>query len=195
MIASKDRSNFIGASDTKFVIGNWKTKTFEKWWLEKIGIHRNKLNNKFINAGTNWEHKILEFIKAEQTDLQVIKGRLRVNIDGLTKKKIQEVKTYNYERGFILNKDYINQCQVEMFAFNTQDCEIVAYGLANKDYDNYFREVDEVRLSFHEIEYNKEFINKEYLPKFKYLEKCLEKGKFPSEEEFNQGKKGKIEEL
>ena len=90
MIATKDRSNYIGASDTKYVIGNWETKTFEKWWLEKIGIHRTQLNNKFINSGTNWEHKILEFINAEQTDLQIIKGKLRVNIDGLTKKKIQE---------------------------------------------------------------------------------------------------------
>ena len=32
MIADHDRSGWIGASDTAFVIGNWKTKTWENWW-------------------------------------------------------------------------------------------------------------------------------------------------------------------
>lgn len=184
MITIKDRSNYIGASDTKYVIGNWNTKTFEKWWLEKLGLKRSNINNKFVNAGTNWEHKILDFISAEERDLQVIKSRLRVNIDGFTKLKIQEVKTYNYEKGFVLSKEYINQCQVEMYAFDTRDCEIIAYGLIDKDYDNYFREIEEERLSIHKIEYNEEFINQEYLPKLKYLSECLEKGMMPNLEEY-----------
>ena len=40
MIVSHDRSYYIGASDTDKVIGNWKTKTWEKWWLQKIGINQ-----------------------------------------------------------------------------------------------------------------------------------------------------------
>lgn len=184
MIANNDRSNYIGASDTKYVIGNWDTYTFKKWWQTKIGIDRNKLNNKYVNAGTNWEHKILDFIESKERDKQVIIDRLRVNIDGLTADKIQEVKTYNYEKEFTLSKEYINQCQVEMYAFKTKECEIVAYGLLNKDYDNYFREVDKNRLSFYKIDYNEEFINNEYLPKLKYLSECLKSGKYPSYEEF-----------
>ncbi|MBQ4263099.1 MAG: hypothetical protein IJB83_02505 [Bacilli bacterium] len=189
MIATNDRSYYIGASDTKYVIGNWKTKTFENWWLEKLGIRKNHFQNKYTLAGTNYEHKILDFIDSEKKDLQVIKGRLRVNIDGFTKGKIQEVKTYNYEKGFNLSKDYINQCQIEMYAFDTTDCEIVAYGLEEKDYDNYFRNIDEKRLSKYQIEYDKDFVNITYLPRYNYLEKCLEKGSFPTEEEYETYRK------
>ena len=39
MIADHDRSGWIGGSDTAMVIGNWKTKTWEKWWMQKIGIN------------------------------------------------------------------------------------------------------------------------------------------------------------
>ena len=60
MIASQDRSGWIGASDVQYVIGNWKTKTWEKWWLQKLGINQDHFDNKFTIAGTNWEHRILE---------------------------------------------------------------------------------------------------------------------------------------
>ena len=38
MIASKDRSGYFGASDVDKIVGNYNTKSFKKWWLEKIGI-------------------------------------------------------------------------------------------------------------------------------------------------------------
>lgn len=189
MIASKDRSGYIGASDTKFVIGNWKTKTFEKWWLKKLGIDTSHIDNKYTMAGTNYEHKIIDALGIPniEKDKQIIKGRLRVNLDANTKDKIYEIKTYNYEKGFDINKhkDYINQVQVQMYASDIYKAEIDAYGLIDEDYDNYFNEIDKDRLSVHEIEYNEEWINNEYLPKFKYLEECLENGTFPSEEDFN----------
>ena len=43
MIQSQDRSYYIGCSDTSMVVGNWKTKSFENWWLEKIGIYKNNV--------------------------------------------------------------------------------------------------------------------------------------------------------
>lgn len=188
MIASKDRSGYIGASDTKFVIGNWKTKTFEKWWLKKLGIDTSHIDNKYTMAGTNYEHKIIDALGIPniEKDKQIIKGRLRVNLDANTEDKIHEIKTYNYEKSFDINKhkDYINQVQVQMYASDIYKAEIDAYGLIDEDYDNYFNEIDKERLSIHEIEYNQEWINNEYLPKFKYLEKCLENGIFPNEEDF-----------
>ena len=60
MIASKDRSNYFGASDTSYIVGNWNTKSFEKWWLIKLGIARNDFTSESIQAGNNYEHKILE---------------------------------------------------------------------------------------------------------------------------------------
>ncbi len=120
MIASKDRSGYFGASDTKYIIGNWETRTFEIWWLTKVGIYQRNFENDYTMAGTNFEHKILDSLNIEnlEKDKQIIIGKLRVNLDGNTDNKIYEVKTYNYEKGFDLNKhkDYINQVQVQMYA-------------------------------------------------------------------------------
>ena len=189
MIKSKDRSGYIGASDTKFVIGNWNTKTFKNWWLEKLGLSNNNFSNKYTMAGTNYEHKIIEALNIPfiEKDKQIIIGKLRVNLDANTENKIHEIKTYNYEKGFDLekHKDYVNQVQVQMYASGIHEAEIDAYGLIESDYKNYFNEIDKERLSFHEVEYNEQWINTEYLPKLKYLEECLEKQKFPNEEELN----------
>jgi len=189
LIKSKDRSGYIGASDTKFVIGNWNTKTFKNWWLEKLGLSNNNFSNKYTMAGTNYEHKIIEALNIPfiEKDKQIIIGKLRVNLDANTENKIHEIKTYNYEKGFDLekHKDYVNQVQVQMYASGIHEAEIDAYGLIESDYKNYFNEIDKERLSFHEVEYNEQWINTEYLPKLKYLEECLEKQKFPNEEELN----------
>lgn len=187
MITNKDRSGYIGASDTKYVIGNWKTKTFQNWWLEKLGLSKNSFSNRYTSAGTNYEHKIIDALNIPEVekDKQIIKGRLRVNLDANTKDKINEIKTYEYEKGFDINKhqDYVNQVQVQMYASEIYNAEIDAYGLIDEDYDNYFNEIDLKRLSIFEIKYDKEWINNLYLPRLKYLENCLEKGLFPNEEE------------
>ena len=65
MIASKDRSNYFGASDTKYIVGNWNTKTFEKWWLIKLGLHQSNFTNESMLAGTNFEHKTLDSLQIE----------------------------------------------------------------------------------------------------------------------------------
>lgn len=186
MIQTKDRSNYIGASDTKYVIGNWETKTFEKWWLKKIGIDTSSYDNKFTLAGTHFEHKIIDAleIKNIQKDNQFIKGRLRVNLDANTDECIYEIKTFQLYRGFNLEKhqDYINQVQVQMYCSGIHKAKIVAYGLEEKDYDNYFNEIDTDRILIFDVEYNEKWIKDEYLPKYKILEKCLIIGKYPRKE-------------
>lgn len=183
MILSKDRSGYFGASDTNYIIGNWKTKSFEKWWLTKLGIHKNNFENESMKAGTNYEHKILDSLDIPdlEKDKQIIIDKLRVNLDGNTPTKIYEVKTYNHEKGFKVPKSYINQVIVQMYASNIKSACIVAYGLVEKDYKNYFNEIDKERLSFHEILYDEEFINNVYKPRLEYLTHCLEKGLIPKE--------------
>ncbi len=187
MIKNKDRTGYIGASDTKFVIGNWNTKTFRDWWLEKLGVTNRHFGNKFTMAGTNYEHKIIDAlnIPSIEKDKQIIIGKLRVNLDANTKEKIHEIKTYQYEKGFDIkkHKDYINQVQVQMYVSGIYSAEIDAYGLLESDYKNYFNEIDLDRLSKHEIEYDKDFINNTYLLRITYLTYCLEKGKFPNIED------------
>lgn len=198
MIASKNRSGYFGASDTKFIVGNWNTKTFELWWLEKLDLYHNKLSNKYLSAGTNYEHKIIDSLEIEGIvkDRQIIieKYKLRVNLDSNTEDTIYEVKTYSYEKEFKVSNDYKNQVIVQMYADKKRKAFIVAYGLIEKDYKNFFNDIDQNRISFHEITYDEEFIKKEYLPKLKYLSECLIKGKIPNEEEFETKKVNKKEE-
>ena len=181
MIQSQDRSDYIGASDTSMVVGNWKTKSFENWWLEKLGIRKNELNNESIKAGNNYEHKILESLEIEdlEMDKQIIKDRLRVNLDGNTKTCIYEVKTHKEEKEFKVSKQYWRQAQVEMFASGIHQLVIVAYGLIENDYKNYFNRIDKDRLKMISIEYDENFIQNDYIPKLNILSECLRKGVYP----------------
>lgn len=183
MIASHDRSYYIGASDTEKVVGNWKTKTFEKWWMQKLGINQDRFDNRYTIAGTNFEHRILEslHIQGLELDKQIIIEdlRLRVNLDGNTPERIKECKTYKWEKGFKVPKKYKDQVQVQMFASGIHEADIVAYGLVEEDYDNFFREIDEARLQEYPIAYDQAWIDTAYLPKLRILADCLKRGVFP----------------
>lgn len=184
MIENKDRSYYIGASDTGYVMRSWGTATFEKWWRVKQGLTKNDFTNDAMKAGTAYEHKILDAlnIPGMEKDKQIIKGRLRVNLDGNTAEKIYEVKTYNAMKPFVVTKDYWRQVQVEMYALGVRQAEIVAYALEKEDYANFYRDIDPKRISHHKIKYDKRFIA-DYEKRMLYLSDCLEKGKFPDERE------------
>lgn len=97
---------------------------------------------------------------------------------------IYEVKTHNFMKDFKVTKPYYYQCQVEMFAWKLDTGKIprlyiAAYGLIEQEYEDYSGRADEKRISFHKIDYDKEFINSIYLPSLKQLCKALRKGKFP----------------
>ena len=167
------------------VVGNWKTKTFEKWWLEKLGLIKNTIKTDAMMAGTNYEHRILNAlgINNMEKDTQIIleELRLRANLDGNTNTCIYEVKTHNNQKEFKVSKQYWRQAQAEMFAANIYKLQIVSYGLEEKDYNNYFNAIEINKIKMHEVKYDKEFIEKEYLPKLKILAECLKKGVFPDE--------------
>lgn len=182
MISDKDRSGYFGASDTSYIMRKWDTKTFEQWWRVKQGITVNDLTNDAMMAGTAYEHKILDAlnIPGMEKDKQIIVGRLRVNLDGNTDRKIYEVKTHNANKEFKVSSSYRMQVNVEMYGSGIKEACIVAYALQEEDYRNYFREIDHSRLTFHEIEYDEDFIRK-YEPRMLYLTDCLIKGIFPKE--------------
>lgn len=188
MIASKDRSGWFGASDVGYIIGNWETKSFAKWWLEKIAFNTNNFTNDAMLAGTHYEHKILDFIKVPEKDKQIKIPELllRVNLDGNSDTTDFEIKTYRYEKGFKLPLKYKRQVWVQLYASGLKKAYVVAYGLTDKDYKNFFNDIDGERLSFYEIEPNDKFINEEFLPKLKYLVSCYHNGIFPRKEQFNQ---------
>lgn len=182
MIHNQDRSKWFGASDTSMIMGNWNTKTFQKWWLVKLGISQNHFTTLSMKTGTAYEHRILDALNIEKRDRQTRKRkyRLRVNLDGETREEITEVKTYRDK--FKVSKAYWQQCQVEMLAAHKK-CRIAAYRLNPEDYSNWFNEIDLSRISFFPIEHDPNWIKSEYLPRLKYLSKCLRKGAVPDERE------------
>ena len=185
MITNHDRSGWIGASDTAFVIGNWSTKTWEKWWMQKLGINRDHFDNKFTIAGTNWEHRILDslHIGGLQKDSQFIIEdlRLRVNLDGNTPDRIEEVKTFQWAKGWKKTpQKYIDQVNVQMFGSKIFGADIVAYGLEEADYNNFLRELDPGRLQLIPVAYDPKWIDTVYLPKLMILADCLKRGVFPN---------------
>lgn len=185
MIANKDRSGWFGGSDTSYIVGNWQTDSFKKWWLEKLGLRQNDLNTKAMKCGNAYEHKILDCIGCRK-DHQIIipELKLRVNYDGDRDGTIYEVKTFKVEKGFRVSKAYWRQAQVEMYAMKTESLYVVAYPLGDAEYRNYFMEIDTDNIQYHKVEYDTDFIETEYLPKLKYLAQCLELRKMPSKEEY-----------
>ena len=181
MIRTKDRAFWIGASDTKYVMGNWETPTFAVFWMEKLGLHKSTFESRAMNVGTHLEHRILAKVpRVIQTDLQLTfpELALRVNYDGTGENYICEVKTSS--KPFKVTKAYWQQAQVEMYAWFRQygvipEMEICAYMTSPDDYRNYFLPIDEERMSFHKVEYDPKFIA-EYLDKLKHLKWCMEKG-------------------
>lgn len=189
MIASKDRSGFFGASDVDKIVGKWTSKSFEKWWMQKLGINTDHFDNRYTLAGTHFEHKILDSLgipieKDEQIIIEDLK--LRVNLDGFYNGCIYEVKTFVNDKGFKVSKKYRDQVNVQMFAKRTRKAKIIAYGLLENDYDNFFNEIEKDRRHEFIVEYDEKWINTVFLPRLKYLAKCLIEGRMPSERDYEQ---------
>lgn len=184
MIASQDRSGYFGASDVDKIVGNWKTKTWMDWYLEKLGVTRPRIETQAMNAGTHWEHRILDAIDPMiEKDKQIIIEDLclRVNYDGTTADTDHEVKTFAWKKGFKMPKKYIQQVQVQMFAGGYRKAELHAYGLIDEEYENYFLPVNKQRLLDFPIEYDEGWIQTVFLPKLQRLAECLKAGKIPEE--------------
>lgn len=192
MIDSKDRSGWFGASDTDRVVGSFDTKTFIDWWLTKEGVTSNNFESAEMNAGTHWEHRILERVNEDmEMDKQILlpELRLRVNLDGNTENCIYECKTYKANKPFKVPLKYKRQVWVQMYGSKIGKAYIVAYGLTENDYMNYLAPIDDKRLDLFPIEYDEVFIEQKYLPRLKYLAHCLDDGIFPTEEDYDKWQK------
>ena len=181
MIHSQDRSGWFGASDTNRIMGQWHTKTFQTFWAEKLGLTKINLHTVPMQAGTMYEHRILDAlgIMARDRQIKIPTLCLRVNLDGEDERIIHEVKTYRKEP-FCVSTAYWRQAQVEMYAAN-KPLEIDAYHLTEEDYKNYICAIDKARITRHFVAYDAEFIKKEYLPRLRYLANCLKKGVWPND--------------
>ena len=185
MIKNHSRAYWFGASDTAMIMGRWDTQTFYKWWLVKCGaVPQPTWSTKAMRAGTYYEHRILDAlgIKKRDRQIRIRRLRLRVNLDGEERRTVHEVKTHGKPK-FTVSKAYWQQAQVEMYA-TKKKLVINAYRLLEADYENYFNEIDAERLSEHPIEYDQAWIKEQYLPRLKYLARCLRRHRLPKESEF-----------
>lgn len=196
MIHDHDRSYYIGASDTKYVMGNWNTKTFRHWWDVKMGFDDDDTDNIYLRTGTLYEPKILDFIGITERDRQIIIGRLRVNLDGEDEDIVVEIKTVKqgtikyYADGTLkIPKQYEQQLQVEMFASRANCGFIYMYEVNEDDYEAVENEttmdIDENRLHGRRYNPDDKWIGEEYLPRLWYLCDCLEKEKLPCMEDLH----------
>lgn len=179
MIASKDRSGWIGASDTAMVMANWSTPSWRRWWAVKLGMATNSFTTVAMQAGTYYEHPILDALGIIRRDRQIrIRHlRLRVNLDGEDEATVHEVKTYR-KPTFKVTRAYWQQAQVEMYATGKK-LVINAYRLTEEEYKNYFLPIDPDRLSEHPIAYDATWVQEQYLPRLRILAQCLKKGVYP----------------
>lgn len=187
MIADQDRSGWFGGSDTSIIMGNWNTKTFARWWMQKLGIETGHFSTRAMNAGTYYEHAVLEYIGVPRMDHQIIIPELllRVNLDGDGPRQIDEVKTHRADKEFKVTKAYWQQVQVQIFAKQKAEkvipaAKIHAYGLTDDDYRNFFNEIDPQRLHEYPVEHDPAFIAL-YLKRLEYLAGCLRDGRWPNE--------------
>lgn len=180
MIHSKDRSGWFGASDTDRIMNRWDTPTFERFWLEKLGVSRSEFESLAMKTGTHLEGKVLDFLAVSHRDRQIRLPSLllRVNLDG-EDQIIHEVKTHRREL-FSVTRPYWIQAQVEMYAAR-KPLEIVAYRVLEEDYQNWLLPIDPGRLTRHPVPYDREWVETRYLPRLRYLADCLRKGVWPSE--------------
>lgn len=191
MIHDHDRSYYIGASDTKFVMGNWNTQTFRHWWDIKMGFDDDDIDNIYLRTGTLYEPKILDHLGVKERDRQIIIGRLRVNLDGEDDDEVIEVKTFRHTQNVVWNptKAYTQQVQVEMFATQFHKASLFAYEVNAEDYDavgiGETLPIDINRLHAFLFVRDDDWLDKEYLPRLWYLCDCLEKEKLPCMEDLH----------
>ena len=144
MITDKSRDYYIGASDTHFVMMNFDTKTFQRWWQTKIGAEVMEIESVYTIAGNIYEQRILDEIFVPYRNEQFIVGQLRVNLDGRTDQEVVEVKTSKkpYTK---VKTDHWQQTQVEMFATCMNKARLVVYEMEEADYE-YIRDIDLDRM-------------------------------------------------
>lgn len=196
MLQDFDRSGYFGGSDCKHVMAkNRNTKTWKSWWDIKLGITQaDQIGTVYTRAGNLYEHSILKTLDEDMTlDGQIIyeKYLLRINYDGYKDGVIYECKTHRAKNEFKVSKEYWMQCQVEMFVYKElaykwflPDFEkliLVNYPLHDDEYNVEEDEIEIVpgRIQTQEIEYDKDWVKAEYLPRVKELGRYLKKGKSP----------------
>lgn len=193
MIRDHDRSGWFGASDVQRIMGSWSGRTFDRWWMQKLGLNRDHFSTDAMAAGTHYEHPILRAVGAREMDRQlyVPEYRLRVNLDGNTGGHILEAKTHRHEKPYRPPLAHVRQVNVQIFAalqngWRFPTGEIVAYGLLPYEYENFFAPIDPERLRRFPVRYDPDFILA-FQRRLRVLCDCMLDGRWPDAAEIPDG--------
>lgn len=179
MISDHDRRFYIGGSDASKLVMNKNTKTYEEWWLSKLGaVEIDHADTIYTATGTRFEHPILDKY-AESLGIEINKDRqiiiedkmLRINYDGDWDGTIFEVKTHKADavKPFDAHSKYIeNQCLLQMYVWQETMPEfknlfVLEYPLYPEDYANESPTVDDIdfsRIKAHRIKYKRKKVDK-----------------------------------
>lgn len=191
MIRNHSRAYWFGASDTHTIMGKWSSQTFAQWWCVKLGLYERNFTTEAMQAGTVYEHRILDALGIKKRDRQIKKRllRLRVNLDGEDRTTIYEVKTCkDTGKPIKVSRAYWEQAQAEMYATGKRRLYIVYYPLLEEDYKNFFNGIDVERVRRIKVDYDAVWIEREYLPRLRYLAHCLRRKIIPTWEGFCESK-------
>ena len=168
MIHDTDRRWWFGASDSqKILTPNRNTESWQSWWRVKCGLEEQAFTgNKYTQAGTRFEHPILECFDKnmnEDRQLKIEPLRLRVNYDGDLDGNIFEVKTHKADSMFEISSYIYAQVQTQMYVWKEcmddfKHLYVLSYALTEADYNNQDPTVDDIdfdRIKVHKVKYNR----------------------------------------
>ena len=187
-MVTKNRGLYIGGSEANMIYMGYHTKTFKKWWTQKLlGVHLPSHSNRNMSVGTILEHEILdlyEFINQVKGErgLSKIKGIARGNTDYIIDGKVVDVKATKSAYDWFLSGTvpiaYRRQLIHYCYVFGLSKASILAYQVDDDLLVNPFQELDEKKLFEIEVEITSDKL-KEHERRLNILEECRDKNEFP----------------
>ncbi len=187
---TNDRHKFIGGSEANMIYLNYKSKTFVKWWSEKLaGVPSEPYNNLSMSVGTILEHDVVDLYESVHgvkgiRDKQEIKGIARANTDYIISGKVSDVKvTTKAFEWYLKDKvplNYKRQLIHYLHVFDYDQASIIAYQVDDGVMENPFGELSQGRLYEIEVPISAKEIE-EHKKKLEYLSFCKEMNIFPEE--------------
>lgn len=183
-----DRHLYIGGSEANNIYANYNTKTFKKWWSQKLsGFYDESYRNLAMDVGTILEHDIVDLYEAIYQvkgvrDKSKTKGIARANTDYIQGDAVKDVKATTKAFEWYLKDtvpiNYRRQLLHYCYVFDLDQASIIAYQVDDDVLDDPFAELVPAKL--YEIDVPIEQVQLiEHQQKLEYLAFCKDMNIFP----------------
>lgn len=185
---TSDRWRYVGGSEANMIYMNYNTKTFKKWWSNKLaGLPEREFNNKRMSVGTILEHDIIDLYEQKNNVVGIreaskVKGIARANTDYILGDKVSDVKATEKAFEWFLNErvpiNYKRQLIHYMYVFELNKASIIAYQVDDELLNEPFQELNENKLFEIPVKITEKDIT-EHKKRLDYLEHCRDMNVFP----------------